>query len=127
MAYSAHVEYRDTHRLIPTVCSDESVLETLDLPAQVIVSLTELDAAVFRRSLGRKTLLLIGSVGTAICLSGVAAIFYKQQHREYLVWLLVGYIFFFAVSQGVVIWVYISEVFPTRVRSKGQSLGSGSQ
>lgn len=103
------------------------MLETLDLPAQVIVSLTELDAAVFRRSLGRKTLLLIGSVGTAICLSGVAAIFYKQQHREYLVWLLVGYIFFFAVSQGVVIWVYISEVFPTRVRSKGQSLGSGSQ
>ncbi len=76
--------------------------------------------------LGRKTLLLIGSVGTAICLSGVAAIFYKQQHREYLVWLLVGYIFFFAVSQGAVIWVYISEVFPTRVRSKGQSLGSGS-
>jgi SP family arabinose:H+ symporter-like MFS transporter len=75
--------------------------------------------------LGRKTLMLIGSVGTAICLSGVAAIFYKQQHRDYLVWLLVGYIFFFAISQGAVIWVYISEVFPTRVRSKGQSLGSG--
>ena len=74
---------------------------------------------------GRKTLLLFGSVGTALCLSGVAAIFYKQQHREYLVWLLVGYIFFFAISQGAVIWVYISEVFPTRVRSKGQSLGSG--
>jgi sugar porter (SP) family MFS transporter len=75
--------------------------------------------------LGRKTLMLIGSVGTAICLSGVAAIFYTRQHREDLVWLLVGYIFFFAVSQGAVIWVYISEVFPTRVRSKGQSLGSG--
>jgi sugar porter (SP) family MFS transporter len=75
--------------------------------------------------LGRKTLMLIGSVGTALCLSGVAAIFYTQQHRDYLVWLLVGYIFFFAISQGAVIWVYISEVFPTRVRSKGQSLGSG--
>jgi MFS family permease len=75
--------------------------------------------------LGRKTLMLIGSVGTAICLTGVAAIFYTQQHRADLVWLLVGYIFFFAISQGAVIWVYISEVFPTRVRSKGQSLGSG--
>src|SRR5271155_362772 len=76
--------------------------------------------------LGRKTLLLIGSVGTAICLACVAAVFFKQQHQSYLVWLLVGYIFFFAISQGSVIWVYISEVFPTRVRAKGQSLGSSS-
>ena len=76
--------------------------------------------------LGRKTLLLIGSVGTALCLLGVAAIFFKQTHQSDLVWLLVGYIFFFAISQGSVIWVYISEVFPTRVRAKGQSLGSSS-
>jgi sugar porter (SP) family MFS transporter len=76
--------------------------------------------------LGRKTLLLIGSVGTAACLVGVAAVFFTQSHQAYLVWLLVGYIFFFAFSQGAVIWVYISEVFPTRVRSKGQSLGSSS-
>ena len=76
--------------------------------------------------LGRKTLLLIGSVGTAFCLICVAAVFFKQQHQSYLVWLLVGYIFFFAISQGSVIWVYISEVFPTRVRAKGQSLGSSS-
>jgi SP family arabinose:H+ symporter-like MFS transporter len=41
-------------------------------------------------------------------------------------WMLVGFIFFFSISQGAVIWVYISEVFPTRVRSKGQSLGSSS-
>lgn len=76
--------------------------------------------------LGRKTLLLIGSVGTAACLIGVAAIFFKHSHQSDLVWLLIGYIFFFAISQGSVIWVYISEVFPTRVRSKGQSLGSSS-
>ena len=75
---------------------------------------------------GRKTLLLIGSVGTAICLSGVAFILFRQTHQNYLVWLLVGYIAFFASSQGAVIWVYISEVFPTSVRSKGQSLGSSS-
>jgi MFS family permease len=73
---------------------------------------------------GRKTLLLIGSVGTAACLGGVAAIFLSGRHQDFLVWLLVGYIAFFAFSQGAVIWVYLSEVFPNRVRAKGQSLGS---
>jgi SP family arabinose:H+ symporter-like MFS transporter len=76
--------------------------------------------------LGRKKLLLFGSVGTAICLAGVAAVFFTHSHQALLVWLLVAYIAFFAVSQGAVIWVYISEVFPTKVRSKGQSLGSSS-
>lgn len=76
--------------------------------------------------LGRKTLLLIGSVGTAISLSGVAAIFYTQRNESMLLWYLIGFIFFFGISQGSVIWVYLSEVFPTKVRSKGQSLGSSS-
>jgi sugar porter (SP) family MFS transporter len=74
--------------------------------------------------LGRKTLLLVGSVGTALCLAGVSTIFFTARHQELLVWLLVGYIAFFAFSQGAVIWVYISEVFPNTVRAKGQSLGS---
>jgi SP family arabinose:H+ symporter-like MFS transporter len=74
--------------------------------------------------LGRKTLLLVGAVGTAFCLAGVAYIFSTAQHEDWLVWLLVGYIAFFAFSQGAVIWVYLGEVFPNRVRAKGQSLGS---
>lgn len=73
---------------------------------------------------GRKILLLIGSLGTAACLAGAAYVFLSHRHLPALLWLLVGFIFFFAISQGAVIWVYISEVFPTRVRSKGQSLGS---
>ena len=73
---------------------------------------------------GRKTLLLIGSVGCAACLGGVAAIFFTESHESLLVWLLAGFIAFFSFSQGAVIWVYLSEVFPTRVRAKGQSLGS---
>ena len=74
--------------------------------------------------IGRKTLLLIGSVGTMLCLAGVSAVFATHLHEDLLVWLLIGYIAFFAVSQGAVIWVYISEVFPNVVRAKGQSLGS---
>jgi len=73
---------------------------------------------------GRRKLLLIGAVGTGICLAGVAAIFATGLHGELLVWLLVTYIAFFSLSQGAVIWVYISEVFPNAVRAKGQSLGS---
>lgn len=73
---------------------------------------------------GRKMLLLIGSVGTALCLAGVAYVFWSKANEGMLVYLLVGYIAAFAFSQGAVIWVYISEVFPNRVRAKGQSLGS---
>lgn len=68
--------------------------------------------------------MLIGAVGTAVCLAGVAVIFATSRHQSLLLWLLVAYIAFFALSQGAVIWVYLSEVFPTLVRAKGQSLGA---
>lgn len=74
--------------------------------------------------LGRKKLLLTGAAGTCLCLAGVTYVFATGQHGEMLVWLLVGFIAFFAFSQGAVIWVYLSEVFPNLVRAKGQSLGS---
>jgi len=76
--------------------------------------------------IGRKKLLLFGTAGLAACLSVVSYVFFTHKHLDWLVWLLMIYIAFFAVSQGAVVWVYISEVFPTRVRSKGQSLGSSS-
>ena len=76
--------------------------------------------------LGRKTLLLIGAAGTASCLAGVAWLFKTHSHPGALVWVLVTYIAFFALSQGAVIWVYIGEVFPNSVRSKGQGVGNAS-
>ena len=74
--------------------------------------------------IGRKKLLLAGAAGTGVCLAGVATVFATGKHPELLLWLLVGFIAFFAFSQGAVIWVYLSEVFPNTVRAKGQSLGS---
>ena len=53
---------------------------------------------------GRKKLLLIGSVGTALSLAGVAVIMGTGQGREYLLVMLVIFIAFFAISQGAVIW-----------------------
>lgn len=75
---------------------------------------------------GRKSLLLAGAVGTGLCLGGVAWVFNTASHQTALLGLLVSYIAFFALSQGAVIWVYIGEVFPTAVRSKGQGAGSAS-
>jgi sugar porter (SP) family MFS transporter len=73
---------------------------------------------------GRKKLLLVGSVGTFACLATIGGLFYTGRHQELLLWPLVGFVAFFAVSQGSVIWVYISEIFPNSVRAKGLSLGS---
>jgi hypothetical protein len=65
-------------------------------------------------------------VWLAVCLSAIGYLFYTHSHLNLLIWLLMIYIGLFAMSHGAVVWVYISEVFPTRVRSKGQSLGSSS-
>lgn len=74
---------------------------------------------------GRKKLLIAGSIGMCICLLLVARIFYLKNFSGYeLLYLLIGYIMFFAFSTGAVIWVLISEVFPGSVRGEGQSLGS---
>lgn len=74
---------------------------------------------------GRKTLLIIGSFGMIFFLGMVArAFFLNSFDGSSVMWYLVGFIAFFAFSQGAVIWVFISEIFPNAVRSKGQTLGS---
>ena len=73
---------------------------------------------------GRKKLLLIGAIGTAAAQAAAALIMGSGDGREYLIVVLITFIAFFAFSQGAVIWVYLSEIFPTAVRSRGQSLGS---
>lgn len=73
---------------------------------------------------GRRPLLLCGAAGTGISLAGVA-LAYSVPGREWLLLpLLIVFVAFFALSQGAVIWVYLSEIFPTPVRARGQALGS---
>jgi MFS transporter, SP family, arabinose:H+ symporter len=73
---------------------------------------------------GRKKLLVAGTAGVCVCLLGIGQIFRTGAHQNLLIWLVVGFIAFFAISQGAVVWVYISEIFPTRVRAKGQALAT---
>jgi sugar porter (SP) family MFS transporter len=74
---------------------------------------------------GRRTLMLIGSFGLIATLGLVAQAFYSEQFSGLAVPIyLFVYIAFFAFSQGAVIWVFISEIFPNQVRASGQALGS---
>lgn len=74
--------------------------------------------------LGRKTLLIIGSLGYIASLSMVAWAFYSHAGPVFLMSFLLLFIASHAVGQGAVIWVFISEIFPNKIRSAGQSFGA---
>jgi len=74
--------------------------------------------------LGRKTLLLIGSVGYVISLCMVSYAFYASASPAFLLFFLLMFIASHAVGQGAVIWVFISEIFPNHMRARGQALGA---
>ena len=73
--------------------------------------------------LGRRTLLIIGSVGCIAAHFTTAAAFVFDLGAVAAACIF-PFIVFFAMGQGVVIWVFISEIFPQRFRAQGQSLGS---
>lgn len=73
---------------------------------------------------GRKKLLTIGSIGYIISLSMVAWAFYMHASAPFLMTFLLLFIAAHAIGQGAVIWVFISEIFPNKVRASGQSFGA---
>lgn len=74
--------------------------------------------------IGRKKLLLIGSIGYIISLSLVAGCFISHASSFVLMSFLLLFIAAHAVGQGAVIWVFISEIFPNKLRATGQSFGA---
>jgi len=79
----------------------------------------------FIDSTGRRKLMFIGSFGLIFTLGLVSYSFFKQSFSGYYIIVYLSlFIAFFAFSQGAVIWVFISEIFPNQVRAKGQTLGS---
>lgn len=74
--------------------------------------------------LGRKTLLTIGSFGYIISLAMVAYAFYTGANSTFLLVFLLVFIAAHAVGQGAVIWVFIAEIFPNKVRGLGQAFGA---
>ena len=100
-----------------------SLLSTVGIGAvNLIFTLLALN---FIDRIGRRKLMLIGSFGLIATLGLVAFNFYTHNSGGLLITIyLLVYIAFFAFSQGAVIWVFISEIFPNQVRAKGQTLGS---
>ena len=73
---------------------------------------------------GRKVLMLWGSIGLIGSLVLVAQAFFSGNIGLNVSFYLFIFIAFFGFSQGAVIWVFISEIFPNEVRAYGQALGS---
>ena len=74
--------------------------------------------------IGRKTLLIIGSFGYIVSLSMVAYGFFMHSAPTFMLVFLLLFIAAHAIGQGAVIWVFISEIFPTQVRAAGQAFGA---
>ena len=74
--------------------------------------------------LGRKTLLIIGSIGYILSLGLVAYAFKFSGSPEFLLTFLLLFIASHAIGQGAVIWVFIAEIFPNKIRARGQSFGA---
>lgn len=75
--------------------------------------------------LGRKQLMKIGSLGYIVSLGMVGWCFYSGASSTLLLTFVLIFIASHAIGQGAVIWVFISEIFPQKVRAFGQSWGSG--
>lgn len=85
---------------------------------------TTLLGMAFVDKLGRKLLLFLGSAGMALCLLGLGVAIPHHFAPVFYLLILVGYNAFFAFSQGTVVWVYLSELFPPGIRGAGQGYGS---
>jgi len=101
--------------------SDNALLQS------VIVGATNLVVTMLAMTIidhfGRKKLMIVGSIGYIISLSSVAWAFYTGRGGTIVLISFLVFIASHAFGQGAVIWVFISEIFPTRVRAKGQALG----
>jgi sugar porter (SP) family MFS transporter len=74
--------------------------------------------------IGRRTLMVAGSLGYIISLSMVAYAFHTAAGPNFLLGFLLMFIASHAVGQGAVIWVFLSEIFPNRIRARGQAFGA---
>ncbi|MFA5815577.1 MAG: sugar porter family MFS transporter [Bacteroidales bacterium] len=103
--------------------TDSAILQT------VIIGFTNLIFTLIAMRLidkiGRRKMLLIGSIGMTIFLTLFAFAYITGALGSWLlVVMLIGFVAFFSSSQGAVIWVLLSEMFPNNIRARGASIGS---
>jgi sugar porter (SP) family MFS transporter len=74
--------------------------------------------------LGRKPLMMIGSIGMGISLGAMGLAAYRQTTGLWMLFFVLGYIACFALSVGPVTWVILSEIFPTRIRGRAMAIAT---
>ena len=104
------------------VAADDTLAASIPIGVVNLV-FTLLGVALIDRT-GRRTLLTVGCVGYVVTLLGVAASFYTGAEGYVVVAFVTAFVAAHAVGQGAVIWVFLSEVFPTAVRAAGVAFGS---
>ena len=102
--------------------NESAILQT------VIVGFTNLTftliAMAFIDRIGRKFMLLLGSVGMTIFLGVFSYLFLYDVGGFMPLVFMISFVACFAFSQGAVVWVLFSEMFPNNIRSRGVSIGS---
>lgn len=112
----------------PRIFTLAGLEESAALLTSVGIGVTNLAFTLLGLSLidkfGRKQLMYIGSLGYIISLGCVALTFWMNIKGMMVPIFLFLFIASHAIGQGTVIWVFISEIFPTHLRAAGQALGS---
>jgi SP family xylose:H+ symportor-like MFS transporter len=107
---------------------DAALLQTMIVGGTNLI-LTVAAMALIDR-FGRRTLMIVGSLGYILSLGATAMAFYRYgtdftpTGNAVVLASLVVFIASHAFGQGAVIWVFLSEIFPNRIRARGQALGS---
>ena len=73
---------------------------------------------------GRKPLMIIGAAGMTLAHAGLGIAAYNNMLGAWVLILVLGFIAFFAMSLGPIVWIIIAEVFPTRIRGRGMAIAS---
>jgi SP family xylose:H+ symportor-like MFS transporter len=74
--------------------------------------------------LGRKPLMVIGAAGMGIAMWALGLSAYYQKQESWVLVFVLGYIACFALSLGPVVWVVLSEIFPTRIRGRAMAIAT---
>ncbi|MFD1187995.1 D-xylose transporter XylE [Pontibacter rugosus] len=105
--------------------TDTALLQTIVVGAVNLVFTVIAILTVDR--LGRKPLMIFGSLGMGICITAVGTTAYLEITDSWILIFMLGYIASFALSLGPVVWVLLSEIFPNQIRGKAMAIAVAAQ